>query len=247
MRDLALLRSPLAARGKGLYESLYLTATDPAGGRALWLRHTWLKRPGEDPRPQLWITWWGPSLLALRGPGTAELGPTSTVGTLDGHVWDLAWQPSAGPLSYLPGPLLDRARSNGAALVPHGTARGTFDSHDLTGWHVVVGHNWGAEHAPAWTWAHGAAGDTWFDLLRVRPFAHLPWLTVATVHVDGTTHRSRRPLDLQLSPREEVHWDYESPTGRPRQVRNCSVADARLTYRGVTHTFTGTAVVEHGA
>jgi hypothetical protein len=51
MRDLSDLRTPTVPPGKGLYESLYLTATDPKGDRPLWLRHTWLKNPGAAPKP----------------------------------------------------------------------------------------------------------------------------------------------------------------------------------------------------
>src|ERR1700722_2788087 len=58
--DLGALRIPLVPASKGLYESLYLTATDANGKRALWLRHTWLKHPGKEPEPTLWVTWWGP-------------------------------------------------------------------------------------------------------------------------------------------------------------------------------------------
>ena len=47
--DLVALRTPAAPLARGLYESVYLTATAPDGDRALWLRHTWLKAPGSAP------------------------------------------------------------------------------------------------------------------------------------------------------------------------------------------------------
>jgi hypothetical protein len=235
MRDLGELRTP-TARGR-LYESLYLTATSPDGARALWLRHTWLN--GE---PTLWITWWGPDLVQTRGAGTATLTDTSSRGSLEGHAWNLSWT-TGDVIPYLPAPLYDRAlpRSNGALLVPNGTVTGSFDRHDLTGWTAVVGHNWGAEHAHAWEWAHGSAGEHWFDQLRVKPFAWSPWLTVATVHLDGRTRRTRVPLKAAFTVGTEVHWDYPSPKGPPKQVSNCSVATAVLEGR------TFRAVVEHGA
>jgi hypothetical protein len=243
MRDLGALRMPLVPSGKGLYESLYLTATAPDGERALWLRHTWLKEPGQDPEPILWVTWWEPELTQHRGPGAAELTATGSRGSVGPHDWDLRWQTSAPPVPYLPALLYDRRfpRSNGAVLVPHGTVAGTFDGHDLTGWTAVVGHNWGAEHAHQWEWLHGAAGDDWFDQLRVKPLARSPWLTVAAMHVGGTTTRSRRPLIAQVSSGVDVHWDYASPSGPSKTVRNCSVATAVIggrTYR---------ATIEHGA
>jgi hypothetical protein len=232
VRDLWELRKPRAG-----YESLYLTATSPDGTRALWLRHTWLN--GE---PQLWVTWWGPALVQARGPGEAELTREGSRGVLDGHTWDLTWTASADPVPYLPGLLYDRPwpRSNGVALVPHGTVAGSFDEHDLTGWSAVVGHNWGAEHAVAWEWLHGVSGDDWFDQLRVRPFPRAPWLTLATTCLDGRRRQSRTPLAVSLALGPEVHWDYASPSGPPRQVRNCSVATAVLAGR------TFFATVEHG-
>jgi len=131
-------------------------------------------------------------------------------------------------------------RSNGAVLVPHGYVVGTFDGEDLSGWSAVVGHNWGTEHAYEWEWSHGAAGDDWFDQLRVRPFRGSPWLTVATTHLEGRTRSSRRPLPVHFASAQEVHWDYASPAGPPRQVRNCSVATASLAGRCFR------ATVEHG-
>ena len=242
MRDLAELRTPSVPPGKGLYESLYLTATDPQGGRALWLRHTWMKHPGAAPEPTLWVTWWGPELVQSRAPGSAQLSMDGSRGSLEGHEWDLTWEASAPLVPYLPGVLYDRwfPRSNGAVLVPHGTVSGVFDGHDLTGWTAVVGHNWGAEHAHQWEWLHGADGEDWFDQLRVKPFALAPWLTVATNHRQGATTKSRTPLAVEIDYDVEVIWDYASPNGASKHVRNCSIATAVLdgrTYR---------ATIEHG-
>ena len=39
-------RFPLVPAHKGHYESYYLRAADPAGGRSAWIRHTVFKRPG---------------------------------------------------------------------------------------------------------------------------------------------------------------------------------------------------------
>ena len=140
--------------------------------RALWLRHIWLKHPDDVPEPTLWVTWWGPELTQTRAPGTAELTASGSRGSVGDHAWDLSWHAHEPPVPYLPRALYDRPfpRSNGVVLVPHGTVAGTFDGHDLTGWTAVVGHNWGAEHAHQWEWLHGAAGDDWFDQLRVKPF-----------------------------------------------------------------------------
>lgn len=230
MRDLGALRTPAVPLARGLYESLYLTATAPEGDRALWLRHTWLKAPGRQAEPVLWVTWWGPELVRTRGPGTAELTSASSRGALEGHAWDLQWSADHEPVPYLPKALYDRRfpRSNGALLVPHGTVDGTFDGTDLSGWSAVVGHNWGAEHAHAWEWLHGVDGDDWFDQLRVKPMPHSPWLTLATTHVAGRTKRSRSPLPVDVTWGTTVEWDYASPSGPSRSVRNSSVSTAVL-------------------
>lgn len=147
-------RLPTAPLGAALYESHYLTATCPDGGRAVWVRHTALKRPGEPARLTAWLTlfdvaapapralrvtapepvadpggsWWRSSLGEI-GPCFAR-GEMSDVGgalRLERARWELTWQPLAGELAYLPARrLYDRAlpRSAGAALVPAGTANG---------------------------------------------------------------------------------------------------------------------------
>jgi hypothetical protein len=49
-------RAAAAPASAALYESHYLTAVDPDGGRALWLRYTTLKRAGEPARATVWLT-----------------------------------------------------------------------------------------------------------------------------------------------------------------------------------------------
>jgi hypothetical protein len=147
-------RAPAAPLGAALYESHYLAAADPAGGRALWLRCTSLKRPGEPARPTAWLTFFDASAGAPRAlrvtaaepvadPGAhwsqsslGEMGPSSARGAMsDGSAaagltrasWELSWQPRAGEVGYLPARwLYDRPvpRSNGAALMPAGTVTG---------------------------------------------------------------------------------------------------------------------------
>ncbi|MCU1588298.1 MAG: hypothetical protein JWN31_1791 [Frankiales bacterium] len=243
MRDLAQLRTPGVPLARGLYESLYLTATAPEGDRALWLRHTWLKVPGQPAEPVLWVTWWGPRLVQTRGPGTAELTASSSRGALGAHAWDLSWSADHEPVPYLPKGLYDKSfpRSNAVLLVPHGTVDGTFDGVDLSGWSAVVGHNWGAEHAHEWEWLHGSNGDDWFDQLRVKPVRLAPWLTLATTCIGGQTNRSRRPMPVDVTWGSTVEWDYASPKGRDRSVRNSSVASAVLEGR------TFHATVERGS
>jgi hypothetical protein len=100
MTSLASPRAPAAPLGAALYESHYLTAADPAGGRALWVRFTALKRPGEPAHLTTWLTFFDASdgaprvlrvtadePLADPGAGWArsslgEIGPSGTRGEL---------------------------------------------------------------------------------------------------------------------------------------------------------------------
>jgi hypothetical protein len=138
MMSLASPRAPAAPLGAALYESHYLTAADPAGGRALWLRFTALKRPGEPARLTTWLTFFDRSAAGapralrvtaaetLAAPGAVwarsslgEMEPTGTRGELPasaddsglGRVsWDLRFKARAGEVAYLPARwLYDRA------------------------------------------------------------------------------------------------------------------------------------------
>ncbi|HEX3974640.1 MAG TPA: hypothetical protein VHW96_00165 [Solirubrobacteraceae bacterium] len=132
MTSLASPRAPAAPLGAALYESYYLTAADPAGGRALWLRFTALKRPGEPAHLTTWLTFFHASAGAPRAlrvtaaepladPGAewarsslGEMGPSGTRGALSDAAgaervgsgsrarWDLRWEPRAGEVAYLP-------------------------------------------------------------------------------------------------------------------------------------------------
>lgn len=305
--SLAAPRAPAASLDAALYESHYLTATEPSGGRALWLRHTALKRPGAPARATVWLTWFdreAPAPVALRETAAAPLADPggawsrsplgvlssgSAQGALDGASWELGWEANAPELPYLPARwLYDRAipRSNGAALVPAGVANGTADvggrAVDLDGWDVVVGHNWGSEHAEEWSWIHAAGlGDDrsgWLDLalarVRVGPVS-TPWLATGAVHLAGRTVTTARrgsvrrtvagehtavavplrdggalELALDAPERATVEWDYASPRGAGRIVRNCSIADAAVTVRTAhgdsSFAVEGAAAVEHG-
>lgn len=145
VRDLATARAPGAALRVSLYESHYLTAVDPAGGRAVWLRHTSLKPPGEPARATVWLTSFdraAPAPVALRitaeepvaDPGPAwsrsslgEIGPGRAAGAMGGAVWELRWSAAGAEVPYLPARwLYDRPfpRSGGVALTPHTAVSG---------------------------------------------------------------------------------------------------------------------------
>jgi hypothetical protein len=277
--DLAAARAPHDSR---LYESHYLTATDPAGGRALWLRHTSL-----GGKPSLWVTWFGPEphqqRVELDEPLSTTPWPTCSLATMTattatgslGASWDLSWESLAPALPYLPAAFLYDKRlpkSNGAAVVPHATVQGRYGETSLDGWHGVVGHNWGREHAEHWCWLHAVLPDGgWLDvvLVRVRIGPVLsPWIAGGglyvegelrrtrpgrvLLHEDGDRTRARIPtsaghVDVEVTGRHWVEWDYASPHGRGRDVRNCSVADAVVTTDdGRSRRVTGVVAVEHG-
>jgi hypothetical protein len=309
MKNLATPRAPSAPLSKALYESHYLTATDPAGGRALWLRHTAVKRPGEPALPTVWATWFERSGARPRGlRATAaeplsnaegawarsrlgELSPGGASGAIEGASWSLAWEAPIAEVPYLPARwMYDRAipRSNGAALIPSATVHGTvaLDGEEpvsVDGWDLMVGHNWGSEHAYHWTWVHagGLEDDRsgWFDLalarVKIGPML-TPWAAGGAVHLKHRTFRTsprsrvRREVEgestilvvplaggatLELrvtaADKDTVSWDYASPRGPGRTVRNCSIADGSLALRADRSEqvleIDGRVAVEHGS
>jgi hypothetical protein len=66
-------RAPSAVAGARLYESHYLTAVDPRGGRALWLRYTALKAPAEPAQGTLWCTFF--DAAAALGSAARPIAP----------------------------------------------------------------------------------------------------------------------------------------------------------------------------
>lgn len=112
----------------GHYESFYVKAAEPGGGRAIWIRYTVHKRPNAAPTASLWFTYFdraaaGPRagkvtvgadrLNAPSGPNAAwveidgaEIGPGRLRGALalpDFEAsWDLSFEHSGPPCQYLP-------------------------------------------------------------------------------------------------------------------------------------------------
>ena len=276
-----------------LYESHYLTAIAPEGGRAVWIRYTADKQSDGPARGTLWCTVFSgkdaptarrrtsevplavPSQGAWARIDDAQIGPLLAEGELDDCRWRVTWEPDALELPYLPhAALYDRRlpRSNGAALVPSATFAGyveTPEGHlDLAGWRGMIGHNWGSDHADRWIWLHTTGLDArdpdgWIDivLVRVRLGTILsPWIPAGALCLDGELRRigagrSARGLHVDIGdgnvyvalPRlrgggleisaslpvaDTACWDYASPGGGGRAVRNCSIASARVTIAG---------------
>ena len=49
-------RYPDVAPKRGHYESFYVKACRPGGGRGIWIRHTVHMRPGAEPTGSIWFT-----------------------------------------------------------------------------------------------------------------------------------------------------------------------------------------------
>lgn len=116
----------------GHYESFYVKACAPGGGRGVWIRHTVHKRPGAEPQASIWFAWFdraaeasqatkvtvGAAGLSVPAGGwigmgesdpegaVAEIGP----GRAEGRVatdaltasWSLTFAGDAAPCRYLP-------------------------------------------------------------------------------------------------------------------------------------------------
>ena len=182
-------RFPSIPTGDGHYESFYLKAAAPEGGRSIWIRHTVHKRPGEDLKGAVWMTWFdaeregplaskrqvGPDAVSTpRGAyirvAESEIAPGRLQGGVEGGgvaaSWNLRFQDHSPALHHYPSPwMYERALPRTKLLSPH--PRVTLDGYvDIDGeriaveqWPGMVGHNWGAEHAETWVWIHAATTD----------------------------------------------------------------------------------------
>jgi hypothetical protein len=176
-------RFPGVDRGAGHYESFYLKAVHPDGGRGLWIRHTVHKRPGSDPNGAVWCTYFDagrgapravkitlPAVDALPGGGIAVGESRLTLDGLTGSAraetldasWELAFRGGSGPHAHLPYAWMYRAPIPRTKLVTLRQAmrvdgRLVLDGEELAldGWRGMVNHNWGSEHAERWIWTHG--------------------------------------------------------------------------------------------
>jgi hypothetical protein len=182
-------RFPSVPDERGHYESFYLKASDPAGGRAIWIRHTFHRHPGKPATAAVWMTWFDrdrPRPLAIKHQvgdqgvtapegayvtvGSAEIGPGWARGEVSHEdsaaSWDLRFTDRHEALRHLPAEWMYRSRLPRTKLLsPHpgalfdGIAEIDGERVDLAAWPGMVGHNWGSEHAETWIWIHGAGID----------------------------------------------------------------------------------------
>jgi hypothetical protein len=170
------------AASDGHYESFYIKAARPGGGRSVWIRHTIHQRPDEPATASLWFTWFdadapGPRATkqtvaheALAFPENAyiqvgeavlESGRARGTAASDSLTasWDLTFADESDPLHHLPYEAMYRTKlPKTKFLSPYPAA--TFDGSvtvgperfEIGGWPGMIGHNWGAEHAERWIW-----------------------------------------------------------------------------------------------
>jgi hypothetical protein len=182
----------------GHYESFYVKACAPGGGRGVWIRHTVHKRPGAEATGSIWFTLFdrakgAPRATRLTVPASevsapagswirvadAEIGPGEAEGSLTDASWSLRFEGDRRPAHYLPAEWLYEARlprTKFIAPFPDAVFDGTVavdgESIEIAGWPGMIGHNWGTEHAERWIWLEGTgfadSPDTWFDAGAAR-------------------------------------------------------------------------------
>jgi hypothetical protein len=182
-------RFPSVPAADGHYESFYLKASAPEGGRAVWIRHTIHKRPNEDLKGAVWMTYFDvdrPQPLAAKRQveadlistprdaylrvGDSEIAPGRMQGIVEGGgvegSWSLRFKDHSGPFRHFASDwMYERELPRTKLLSPHPNA--TFDGIleidgervAIDAWPGMVGHNWGAEHAESWIWIHAATED----------------------------------------------------------------------------------------
>jgi hypothetical protein len=178
-------RFPRVAAKAGHYESFYVKACRPGGGKGIWVRHTVHKRPGAEPNASIWFVFFdreaeGPratkvtvQAAELSVPGGswirvdgAEIGPGRAVGAVETEAlrasWELTFSGDAEPCKYLPSDRLYETRlpkTKFVAPFPDARFEGRLEVDgeeiELAGWPGMIGHNWGSEHAERWVWLEG--------------------------------------------------------------------------------------------
>ncbi len=178
-------RFPKVAAKAGHYESFYIKACRPGGGRGVWIRHTVHKRPGAEPNASIWFVLFdreaeGPRATKVTVPAAqlsvpagswirvdgAEIGPGAASGSIETEAlsanWDLSFAGEAEPCKYLPADWLYEApvpKTKFVAPYPDATFSGRLqidgEEIELDAWPGMIGHNWGSEHAERWVWLEG--------------------------------------------------------------------------------------------
>ena len=77
-------RFPRVAAKAGHYESFYIKACEPGGGRGIWIRHTVHKRPGAEPNASIWFVFFdraaaGPRATKVTVPAAELAAPAGSL------------------------------------------------------------------------------------------------------------------------------------------------------------------------
>ena len=189
-------RFPLVSPGTGYYESFYLKATAPGGGRAVWIRHTVHQPPHGPGNASTWFVLFGdgpPRAVKVTVPrqhltvpdggyvavAGSRMGPTGMTGSVEAGglaaSWDLAFTDRAEPLRHLPAAwMYARGFPRTKLESPHpsvgvtGTLRVGDEEVRLDAWDGIVGHNWGREHAARWVWLQAPLDGGYVDIAAGR-------------------------------------------------------------------------------
>ncbi|HEV7162034.1 MAG TPA: hypothetical protein VGN25_02145, partial [Solirubrobacteraceae bacterium] len=182
----------------GMYESFYLRAVSPTEPVGVWIRHTVHKAPGRPPRGSVWCTVFDaaagrPFMHKLSSETVqvpaggwiaiaehASMGPGETSGSCGDARWSLTFSTHEAELRHLNPGWLYRSplpRTKLTSPAPNASFGGMLElgggrTLNLDGWHGMVGHNWGSEHAERWIWLHGVDFEqcegAWLDVALGR-------------------------------------------------------------------------------
>jgi hypothetical protein len=237
---------PQARLRAGMYESFYLRAVSPTEPIGAWIRHTVHKPPGRPARGSIWCTVFDAragapfmhklSSETLRVPAggwieigdRAWMGPQGARGGCGNASWSLSYSTHEAELRHLRpdwlyGSPLPRTKLTSRA--PSASFAGVLEldgdrTLSLEGWHGMVGHNWGAEHAERWIWLHGVdfedAEGAWLDLAlgRVQVAGRMtPWVANGALSLGARRYRLGGLLARGLRVSESVRGCELSVTG----------------------------------
>ncbi len=183
------------AKSGGHVESYFIKLNATGERRALWLKATILKKPGQDPVAEAWAIAFDPSgeHVAVKEEhpfSRASFSPREfdvkvhqiwfDHGHLEGSVssqghtieWSLDMTTAVPALVPLPSRRMYADDVPNSKLVtPHPDS--TFDGHylvdgqrvEVKGWRGMQGHNWGRRHAELYGWGHCNHWDDVDDLV----------------------------------------------------------------------------------
>jgi hypothetical protein len=206
----------------GMYESFYLRAVSPTEPVGVWIRHTVHKAPGRPPRGSVWCTVFDAaagrpfmhklSNETVRVPAGgwiaiaehASMGPGKASGSCGDARWSLTFSTQEAELRHLNPGWLYRSplpRTKLTSPAPSASFEGVLElggdrTLNLGGWHGMVGHNWGSEHAERWIWLHGVDFEqcegAWLDVALGRLLIAgrmTPWVANGALYLGGRRYR----------------------------------------------------------